>query len=129
LQLYPADPAAQKATRDAKTALDADKAPPSLNTKTEYDKAMAAGTAFEKQKMWPQALTAYGQALKYVPGDVKALAARKSSEFQVHMAEGQKLAAARNFSDAAKEYEQASKLFPDNKNARDALKRAQEGKP
>jgi hypothetical protein len=129
LQLYPADPAAQKATREAKTALDADKAPPPLNSKTEYDKAMTAGTAFEKQKMWPQALKAYREALKYSPGDARALAAQKSSEFQVHMIEGQKLAAARKFSDAAKEYEQASKLFPNDKNARDALKRAQAGKP
>ena len=64
-----------------------------------------------------------------MPGDAKAAAAQKNAEFQTHMAEGQKLAGQKKFADAAKEYEEALKLFPDNKDAKDALKRAKDGKP
>ena len=39
------------------------------------------------------------------------------------------LAGMKKFTEAAKEYEEALKLFPDNKDAKDALKRAKDGKP
>ena len=132
VQHYPNDAAAQKDLKDAKAALDASKVPPPPpppNPKVEYEKEMAAGANFEKQKLWPEALAAYRAALKNIPGDAKATTAQKNAEFQVHMMEGQKFAALKKFTDAVKEYDEAVKLFPDNKEAKDALKRAKDGKP
>jgi tetratricopeptide (TPR) repeat protein len=130
-QLNPSDPAAQKALKDAKAALDASKAPPlpPANPRGEFDREMAAGGAHEKQKQWAEAAAAYREALKQVPGDAKAAAALKNADFQTHMAEGQRLVGQKKFADAVKEYEEALKLFPDNKDAKDALKRARDGKP
>ena len=102
---------------------------PPANPKVEFDKEMAAGAALEKQKQWPEALAAYGRALKLVPGDARAVATQRNAEFQVHMGEGVKLAGLKKFPEAVKEYELAVKLFPDNKDARERLKRAKEGKP
>jgi len=45
------------------------------------------------------------------------------------MDKGQKLAAAKKFTDAAKEYEEALKQIPNQPDATAALKRAKDGKP
>jgi tetratricopeptide (TPR) repeat protein len=50
-------------------------------------------------------------------------------EFAQHMAEGQKLQAAKRYLEATREYEAALKLQPNNAEATAALKRAREGKP
>ena len=49
--------------------------------------------------------------------------------FAQHMAEGQKLQAAKRYAEAVREYEAALKLQPGNAEATAALKRAREGKP
>jgi hypothetical protein len=44
------------------------------------------------------------------------------------MAEGQRLIDAKKFPDAVKELEEATKLFPDNADAKNLLKKAKDGK-
>ena len=89
---------------------------------------MDSGAALEKQKKFAEALAAYREALKLMPGDAKAAGAVKWAEFEVHMTEGQRLIDAKKFPDAVKEFEEATKLFPDNTDAKNLLKKAKDGK-
>jgi tetratricopeptide (TPR) repeat protein len=128
-RLFPTDPGAAKALKDATAALEASKAPPKPDPAVEYGKQMAAGAAADRKRQWTDSMQAYKEALKWMPGDARATAALKSAEFSLHMDEGQKAAAAKRFPDAVKEYEAALRIFPDNKDAQAALKRAKDGKP
>jgi colicin import membrane protein len=96
--------------------------PPMVNPQAEYTKQMQAGAAFEKQQKYDEAIRAYKEALRVVPGDVKAGAA-------VHMAEGQKALKAKRFADAAREFEETLKLIPNHPEATKALKQAKQGRP
>jgi tetratricopeptide (TPR) repeat protein len=58
-----------------------------------------------------------------------ALPAAAQAEFNMHLADGKRFAAARRFADAIKEYEAALKLSPGNPEATAALERARAGKP
>ncbi len=90
---------------------------------------MQTAAALEKQQKYTEAIKAYQEALRAVPGDARAAAALKGAEFAQHMAEGKKAAAARRFPDAVREYEEALKLSPGNPEANSALQRARQGKP
>jgi tetratricopeptide (TPR) repeat protein len=128
LKIMPNDKDATALLKDAeKQKADAAKPPPPSNPEL-YKKQMDSGAALEKQKKFAEALAAYREALKLMPGDAKATAAAKWADFEVHMTEGQHFIDAKKFPDAVKELEEATKLFPDNADAKNLLKKAKEGK-
>ena len=90
---------------------------------------MQAAAALEKQQKYAEAIQAYQAALRWVPKDARATAALRNVEFTQHMAEGRKGLTAKRFADAAREFEEALKLFPNNPEAAKALKQAREGRP
>jgi tetratricopeptide (TPR) repeat protein len=94
---------------------------PAVNVQAAYSRQMQAAAAFEKQQKYDDAITAYKEALRLVPGDNKADAA-------LHMATGQKLMKARKFADAAREFETVLKLSPGHAEAAKALKQAKQGR-
>ncbi len=124
LKLMPGDPGATKALKDAQAARDTPKPPPP--PPVEYVRSMDQAAALEKTQKYADAALAYSAALKALPGDAKAT---KSLDFAQHMADGQKLLTAKKFPDAVKEFDQALKVFPTNKDAQDFLKKAKDGKP
>ena len=63
------------------------------------------------------------------PGDAKATTGLHSAQFAAHMAQGQALGGAKKFADAAKEYDAALAIFPDDATAKAALKRAKANMP
>jgi tetratricopeptide (TPR) repeat protein len=63
------------------------------------------------------------------PSPPRTAAPSPPMSFAQHMAEGQKLHAAKRYAEAAREYEAALKLQPGNPEATAALKRAREGRP
>ena len=87
---------------------------------------MQAGAAAERQQKYAEALLAYREAQRLVPTDAKAAAAVR---FTQHMADGQRLLAARRFPDAVKEFDEALQLSPGHPDATQFLKRAREGRP
>jgi tetratricopeptide (TPR) repeat protein len=89
---------------------------------------MQAAAAADKQKKYADAVAAYQTALHWVPGDAKAAAGLRSAEYLLHMSEGMKLLAAKRFADAAKEFEEALKLFPTSADAKKYLEKAKSGK-
>jgi tetratricopeptide (TPR) repeat protein len=90
---------------------------------------MQTGAALDKQKRYADAAGAYRQALRWQPGDPKATAAARAADYLQHMTEGQKLLAGRKFTEAAKEFDEALKLFPTSADAKNYLQRARSGKP
>jgi tetratricopeptide (TPR) repeat protein len=87
-----------------------------------YTKQMQTGTAMEKQQKWDEAVAAYKEALRLMPGDIKASLA-------LHLASGQKAMKAKQFAEAAKEFEAALKLSPNNADAAKGLRQARQGRP
>ena len=151
VQLRPTDPGAARGLRDAQQALDRSRTPPPppktapqpprpraaiqppppmpAAGRADYARQMQAGATYEKRQKYVEALAAYREALRLLPGDANALAAARKVEFSLHMAEGRKDSTARRYADAAREYEAALKLFPGQPDAASALKRAREGRP
>jgi tetratricopeptide (TPR) repeat protein len=129
LKLQPGDPGATRALTDANKAAEAAKTPPPPDPKAEYARQMGVGTALEKQGKHAEAMAAYREALKHVPGDAKAAAALKNAEYALHLTEGQKALAAKRFPEATREFEAALKLVPDSADAKALLKKAKDGKP
>jgi len=95
----------------------------------EYGKAMQAAAAFEKQGRFHDAAQAYRTALKHAPNDTRAAAGLRQADYGAHMAEGQKLLAARKFPEAAREFEAALKLNPASNDARSHLQKARTNMP
>ena len=89
---------------------------------------MQAGAAFDKQSKWEDAMKAYDAALKQMPKDGNATAAYNKAAYRFHLAEGNRLYAARRFPDAVREFEVAVRLFPNDHEATAALKKAKEAK-
>jgi cytochrome c-type biogenesis protein CcmH/NrfG len=126
LKLVPGDAEATKALNAAKLAAEASKPqppakPPAADTQP---KPMPKGEAPKPQPPAspPPAPAGQGDAKKTQPPP-------GNTEFDKHMAEGQKAMTAKRFADAVKEFEAALKLSPNNADAAAALKRAKEGKP
>jgi tetratricopeptide (TPR) repeat protein len=90
---------------------------------------MQTGAALQGQKKFAEAAGAYHQALHWQPGDAKATAAVRAAEYLQHMTEGQRLLAARKFPDAAREFDEALKIFPSSADAKNYLQKARSGKP
>jgi tetratricopeptide (TPR) repeat protein len=89
---------------------------------------MQSAAALEKQGRYSDAVNAYRTALKLVPNDAAATAALRNADFHSHLAEGQKLLAARKFPEAAREFEIAVNLDPRSNEARTLLQKAHSGK-
>jgi tetratricopeptide (TPR) repeat protein len=87
-----------------------------------YAKEMQAGAALDKQRKYVEAIAAYKEALRLVPGDGKASAA-------LHMATGQKALGDKHFTEAASEFEQVLKLVPKDPAATQGLQQAKKGRP
>jgi tetratricopeptide (TPR) repeat protein len=90
---------------------------------------MQAAAGFEKQQKYAEAVRAYQEALRLVPGDAPAGAALRNAQFAQAMAEGRKALGLKRFPDAVREFERALQLAPGNPEALKALKQAKEGKP
>jgi tetratricopeptide (TPR) repeat protein len=96
--------------------------PPKSSAFDGYTKQMQSAAAWEKQQRYAEAAAAYREALRLVPGDLRAGAG-------LHMAEGRRLLAAKRFPDAAREFEAVLKLIPNQPDAVQALKQARQGRP
>lgn len=101
---------------------------PPADPRLEYARQMQLGAALEKQRQWPEALAAYREALKLLPGDTAAQSAVRRVEFRQHLENGQKLLAEKKFAEAATAFEEALKLAPNHPEALRLLKQAKEGK-
>jgi tetratricopeptide (TPR) repeat protein len=101
---------------------------PSKPAPAEYTTQISAGTAAEKEKKWADAVAAYSEALRLVPGDKTAAAALKGAQFQFYMSEGQKAFDAKRYPRAVQLFEQATKLDPKNEEAAEALERARKSR-
>jgi tetratricopeptide (TPR) repeat protein len=155
LRIVPNDPAAGKALRDARAALDAAKAPPkpvaaappppppvpapmptpppksappAPNPAAEFARRMQQGSELDKQKRYAEAAASYREALKFAPGDAKATEALRVAEFTQHLGEASRLHAAKKFADAAREYEEALKRSPNDAAIKKLLQKAKENK-
>jgi colicin import membrane protein len=136
LKLQPGDPTATRSLREAQQALDASRPPPKPSKPSkppqppappaEYTRQMNTAQGLERQQKYAEAVRAYREALRLVPGDAQA---SKGGEFAQRMADGQKALAARRFADAVRAFEAALKLVPNHPDATSYLKRAREGKP
>jgi hypothetical protein len=137
LKIQPGDAATARALRDAQQALDAQRNPPKPaanapkppSPQEEYAKAMQAAAAFDKQKKYADAVQAYRNALRWSANNAKAATGLRNAEYLLHMTEGEKLLAAKRFADAAREFEEALKLFPASSDAKNCLQKAKSGKP
>jgi hypothetical protein len=82
---------------------------------------MQNAQAFDKQRAWAAAATAYRDALKAKPGDPKAT-------FGLDLAEGQQALDTKRWADAQKWFEDALRYFPTDADAKALLKRAKDMK-
>ncbi|HMC64309.1 MAG TPA: tetratricopeptide repeat protein, partial [Gemmataceae bacterium] len=92
----------------------------------EFNHQLQLGGVFEKQQKYPDAIKAYREALRLIPGDAKV---KRSLEFAQKMDDGTKALNAKRFADAARSFEEALKLFPGNQDAAKALQKARQGRP
>jgi tetratricopeptide (TPR) repeat protein len=99
----------------------ASQSPPSATQRAAYARQLETAAAFEKQAKYDQAIASYQEALRLVPGDVKATAA-------LHMAQGRKALQAKRFPEAAREFEEVLRLQPQDAAAAAALKQARQGR-
>jgi tetratricopeptide (TPR) repeat protein len=104
--------------------------------KEDYELAMGAGRDAMKKLNYQGAINAFTEALNKMPGDkaatdflndARAGLARQQAEFTRLMTAGQTALAARKYTDAAKAYGDALKLFPNDPGARKGLADAQAG--
>ena len=94
--------------------------------RAEFNHQLQLGGVFEKQQKYPDAIKAYREALRLIPGDAKV---KRSLEFAQKMDDGTKALNAKRFADAARSFEEALKLFPGNQDAAKALQKARQGRP
>jgi tetratricopeptide (TPR) repeat protein len=90
---------------------------------------MQSGAAFDKQRKYADAVQAYRTALRWAANDARAATGLRNAEYLLHMTDGEKLLGAKRFTDAAKEFEEALKLFPTSSDAKTYLQKAKAGKP
>jgi tetratricopeptide (TPR) repeat protein len=95
----------------------------------EYLKQMQAAAGFEKQQKYAEAVRAYQEALRLLPGGAAGGVALRNAQFAQAMAEGRKALTGKRFPDAVREFERALQLSPANPEATKALQQAKEGKP
>jgi tetratricopeptide (TPR) repeat protein len=132
LKLMPDNATATRGLQEATQALRAASVqpppPPVANAQAEFTKRMQEAAGFEKQQRYADAIKAYQEALKVVPGDARATEGLRKADFALHFAEGQRLMTLRRFADAVREYELALQREPGNAAATAALKKARESK-
>lgn len=128
LKLMPDDPKATAALVDAQKALDLSKTPAKPTPQEEYNKQMQAASAAETKRQWNEAMQAYQQALKSMPGDAKATAGQKNASYQKNMDDGRQALNAKQYQNAAKFFDAALRDKPGDPTASDLLKKAKAGK-
>src|SRR5262249_51878294 len=130
LKIMPDDPAVTKVLQFARQAVDSSKTAPkpqprseapktqskgdvptkpqppavSAAVRAEFNHQMQLGVAFEKQQKYAEAIKAYRESFRLIPGDAKA---KRSLEFVQKMDDGTKALTAKRFADAAKSFEEA----------------------
>jgi tetratricopeptide (TPR) repeat protein len=125
LKAVPADAEAKKGLQ---AATDGKKATP--DPMVEYAKFMDRAAALEKAQKYLDAVQAYQDALTKIPKDAKATAgAKKITDYNQKMIDGNKGLQGKKWADAAKAYDDALKLFPDSKEAKTGLQKAKDKKP
>ena len=102
--------------------------PPAVTpaVRAEFNHQLQLAAAFEKQQKYADAIKAYREALRLVPGDAKA---KRLLEFAQKMDDGTKSLSSKKFADAARSFEEALKLSPGNQDAAKALQKARQGRP
>lgn len=92
----------------------------------QFRQQLRVGLDLEARFRYPEAIAAYREALRLVPGDPTATAHLRAAEYGEHLIQGYEALAAKRFSDAVREAEAALQLFPGSAGAADLLKRARE---
>ena len=104
--------------------------------KEDYDKHMRAGANALQQRRFADAIREFEGALREVPNDPTAMVALKQAraaqadnanreaEFNKRMRAGQQLMNNKKYAEAAREFEAALQLNPNDREAQAALKRA-----
>ncbi len=130
LKLMPKDAQATKLLQQTNAAWnDAKKStPPKTNVPTPYQKEMQEAAAFEKQNKLPDAVKAYSDALKLLPGDKLATAGLTRVQVASHVADGERFLNMKQFVEATREFESALKRSPNNAAVLKLLAKAKQGK-
>jgi tetratricopeptide (TPR) repeat protein len=120
LKYKPGDPEASKIINDSHVAMTAPKEVPKVEAPRSDSSAQLASllqtaAAYEGQSKYTEANNTYRDALKVAPtnADVK-----KKVDFTALMASGQRDLSAGRFPNAASEFDQALKLYPNDANAK-----------
>jgi tetratricopeptide (TPR) repeat protein len=135
LKLLPGDKDATRGLADARQALEAEK---KQKTATDYDNALRAGRAALAAKKYDDAIKAFTEAGKILPGDRDAAAllkdaqnakdaeAKKNDDFTKLMAAARNAMGAKKYDDAIKAYTDALKVMPGDKDAAKGLNDARQ---
>lgn len=139
LILLPGNADAVKASDEAKEKLAADT--DEKKKLADYDKFMAAGRAALTAGRYADAVKEYTAALVVLPNDPTALEARRAADKRIldeqndekrrdsytqAMKDGEAAMKAKKYKDAFLSYQSAVKLYPDEKEAQQALKQAKD---
>jgi tetratricopeptide (TPR) repeat protein len=89
---------------------------------------MQAASTAESKRQWAEAMQAYQQALKFMPGDAKATAGQKNASYQKNMDDGRQALNGKQYQNAAKFFDAALRDKPNDPTASDLLKKAKSGK-
>ena len=119
LLLNPGDIEARHGLHEAKKAVDAE-----ARRKTELDRLIAAGTAAQQQRKFPEAARAYRDALKLSPDNETARNGLSKANYGQFIADGQAAFLARRYKDAIVEFEAALKEMPGDRPATSWLAQA-----
>lgn len=122
LKLVPNDAAATQSLRQTQATMQALAA-----RQADYERLMQLGQAALRVKRFPDAIRAFGDALKVAPNDGAALAGLREASYSQNMTEGDAALRAKRFADAVREFQAALNDVPDDRNAMAGLKQAQAG--
>jgi tetratricopeptide (TPR) repeat protein len=119
LQLVPNDVAAAKGLMDAQRNLDAQ-----IARQADFDRFMALGDAAMSKKLYNDAIAAYRDALKALPGNPLAEAGLKQAHYARDMTDGDKAMGVSKYADAITYYKDALKHVPGDQAAEEKLTNA-----
>jgi tetratricopeptide (TPR) repeat protein len=121
------DEATKRPMPPAQPAKPTDTAKPSAPLPKDFAGLMQTGAAFEKQKLWNEAVQAYREAVRLSPNDAKAASALANARYEKQMTEGRDHLKARKFAEAQADFEQALRFKPKDPEATRLLDQAKRG--
>jgi tetratricopeptide (TPR) repeat protein len=101
-----------------------EKPPTELIPKETYERQLAMGQNFLRLQLFNKSIDAFGQALKYKPGDPTATVGLADARYGMHMANGAAFMAGKKYGSAVDEFEAALKAKPNDTSATNALSQA-----